>query len=296
MNSRARDGSLIPAYDGQGKILRFLYEKPLGQQLLKLLIRPWVGRAAGWVLSTPPSRIAIGGFVRKNGIDLSAYEPEAYRSFDAFFSRKILAEMRPIDREREHLISPADGKLTAVLLEQTGTFQVKGVTYTLESLLRDEALAEAYRGGLLLIIRLSVDDYHRYCYPDSGYLSEVVRIPGVYHTVSPQGTEHVAVYRENTREYAVLETESFGNMLMMEVGALLVGRIVNEPGGKPVERGAEKGYFRFGGSSVLLLIPPGRAELDADILKNSAAGEETAVKMGERIGKATKAKSPGADL
>lgn len=296
MNSRTRDGELIPAYDGQGNILRFLYEKPLGQQLLKLLIRPWVSRAAGWFLATPLSRAAIGGFVRKNGIDLSAYMPEKYRSFDAFFSRKIRPEMRPIDREAFHLIAPADGKLTAVLPEQTGIFQVKGVTYTLESLLRDNALAAEFRSGLLLIIRLSVDDYHRYCYPDSGYLSEVVRIPGVYHTVSPQGTEHVPVYRENTREYAVLETEAFGKILMMEVGALLVGRIVNEPGGHMVERGAEKGYFRFGGSSVLLLIPPGRVTLDADILKNSAAGEETAVKMGERIGKATKTESPGAAL
>ena len=288
MNSRTRDGRLVPTYDGQGRKLRFLYEKPLGQQLLKLLIRPGISRAAGWLLSTPLSRVAIGSFVRKNGIDLTQYMPEKYASFDRFFSRKIRPEARPVDMDETHLIAPADGKITAVQLGQTGSFRVKGMTYTLESLLRSTALAERYQSGLLLIIRLSVDDYHRYCCAAAGYLSKAVRIPGVYHTVSPQGTERVPVYAENTREYAVLQTEAFGDMLIMEVGALLVGRIVNHPGERQVQRGEEKGYFRFGGSSVLMLLEPGRVMLDEDILKNSAAGEETIVKMGERIGQAEK--------
>lgn len=294
MNSRTRDGKLVSVYDGQGGILRFLYEKPLGQQLLKLLIRPGFSKAAGWLLSAGISRPAIGPFVRKNGIDLTEYIPQRYASFDAFFSRKIRPEARTVDMEEDHLIAPADGKLTVVELEKTGIFQVKGVRYTLESLLRDETLAERYQGGTLLIFRLSVDDYHRYCHIASGFLSETVKIPGVYHTVSPQGTEHVPVYRENTREYALLATEAFGMVLVMEVGALLVGRIVNHPGNRQVLRGEEKGYFRFGGSSVLVLLEPGCADLDADILQNSAAGEETIVKMGERIGTRKSEKCGGA--
>lgn len=284
MNSRTREGALVSVYDGQGRMLRFLYEKPLGQQLLKLLIRPGFSKAAGWLLSTGISRPAIGPFVRKNGIAMEEYIPQRYASFDAFFSRKIRPEARPVDMDEAHLIAPADGKLTAVELEKTGIFQVKGVRYTLESLLRDGRLAERYQGGTLLIFRLSVDDYHRYCHVASGFLSETVRLSGVYHTVSPQGTAQVPVYRENTREYATLTTENFGTVLVMEVGALLVGRIVNTPGGKPVRRGEEKGYFRFGGSSVLVLLEPGRVRLDEDIVRNSAAGEETIVKMGERIG------------
>ena len=291
MNSRTRDGALVEVYDGQGKLLRFLYEKPLGQQLMKLLIRPSVSKAVGLLLQTPLSRPAIGPFVRRNGIDLSEYLPARYRSFDAFFSREIRPEARNVDMDEGHLIAPCDAKLTAVELGKTGTFQVKGVAYTLESLLRDGALAKAYQGGLLLIFRLSVDDYHRYCHIASGRVTSPVHIPGVYHTVSPQGTAHTAVYRENTREYVQLETERLGTLLIMEVGALLVGRIVNHSVSGPVRRGTEKGYFRFGGSSVLVLVPPGRVRLDADIVRNSEAGEETIVKMGEKIG--TEQTQPG---
>ena len=284
MNSRTRDGALVEVYDGQGKFLRFLYEKPLGQQLMKLLIRPSVSKAAGWLLRTPLSRPAIGPFVKNNGIDLSEYLPARYRSFDEFFSREIRPEARRVDMDERHLIAPCDAKLTAVNLGETGIFRVKGVAYTLESLLRDGELAARYAGGTLLIFRLTVDDYHRYCHIASGTVTAPVRIPGVYHTVSPQGTAHAAVYRENTREYVQLQTERFGTLLIMEVGALLVGRIVNHPVSAPVRRGTEKGYFRFGGSSVLVLIPPGRVRLDADIVRNSEAGEETIVKMGEKIG------------
>lgn len=284
MNSRTRDGRLVNTYDGQGAMIRFLYEKPLGQQLLKLLIRPGVSKAAGWCLSRGPSRLFVGPFVRKNRLDLTDYPERKYKSFNDFFTREIYPGRRPVDQDASHLIAPCDSKLTAIPITPEARFSVKGVEYTLESLLRDQGLSDRYQGGMLLLFRLSVDDYHRYCYVADGIKSENVRIPGVFHTVSPHAAEKLPIYRENTREYSLLETRQFGTVLMMEVGALLVGKIQNHHQAAEVRRGQEKGLFQFGGSTVLLLLEPGRVRLDADILKNSEGGEETIVKMGERIG------------
>ena len=134
-----------------------------------------------------------------------------------------------------------------------------------------------------MLFRLTVDDYHHYLYPLSGIESTRVVIPGVFHTVNPYAAGIRPIYRENTREYTCTETE-FGTLLQMEVGALLVGRISNHKGSGPVQRGTEKGMFEFGGSTVVLMLEPGRLTPDEDILRNSSVGEETIVKMGERIG------------
>ncbi len=284
MNSRTRDGRLVPTYDGQGRAVRFLYRNPWGQQLMKLLISPGISSAAGWLLSRSVSRILVKPFVRRNGLDLSDYPRCRYRSFNDFFTRKILPDRRPVDMERSHLIAPCDSKLSAVPITGDAHFRIKGVEYTLESLLRDQELSDRYQGGMLLLFRLSVDDYHRYCYVADGRKSENIRIPGVYHTVSPYAAEQLPIYRENTREYTLLETEEFGTVLVMEVGAMLVGQIQNHHGAAQVRRGQEKGMFQFGGSTVVLILERGSVELDADILRNSAAGEETLVKMGEKIG------------
>ena len=104
------------------------------------------------------------------------------------------------------------------------------------------------------------------------------------HTVNPIANDVYPIYKENAREYSILHTDAFGDILMMEVGALLVGRIVNHHGAAEVRRGQEKGYFQFGGSTVVLLVEKGRLTVDSDILANSAEGAETIVKMGEKIG------------
>ena len=102
-----------------------------------------------------------------------------------------------------------------------------------------------------MILRLTVDDYHRYCYFDDGIKSENHRIEGVYHTVNPIANDHVKIYKENTREYTLMKTKHFGDALQMEVGALMVGKIVNHDGAGSMRRGIEKGYFQFGGSTSI---------------------------------------------
>ncbi|MDD6024061.1 MAG: phosphatidylserine decarboxylase [Oscillospiraceae bacterium] len=284
MNSRKRDGTLVEVYDGEGKIIDFLYGSGFGRGLLKVLVAPWVSNLAGWFLDSGLSRFLVKPFVKKNHLDLSEYPDRAYGSFNDFFTRTILPGKRTIAPGEDRLIAPSDGKVTAFPLEENAQFRIKGSDYTLSSLLRSEKQAERYRGGWGLLFRLSVDDYHRYCYPVSGEKGENVRIPGVYHTVNPRAAEARPIYQENTREYTQIRSEQFGNLLMMEVGAMLVGRIKNLHGPGKVNRGEEKGYFEFGGSSIVLLLEPERFQPDADIVENSARGEETVVKLGESVG------------
>lgn len=283
----------MSVYDGQAGIVRFLYERPLGRRLAGLLVRPRVSRAAGWLLDRWPSRLLVGPFIRRNRVPMEDYPARRYRSFNDFFTRRIRPERRPIDGARDHLIAPCDGKLTAYPLTDGAVFSVKGTEYTLEQLLRDRDLAEIYEGGTLLLFRLTVDDYHRYCYAAGGRAGPISHIPGVYHTVHPRAAAARPIYRENTREYQSLETEEFGRVLMMEVGALLVGRIHNHRGAGEVRRGEEKGFFAYGGSTVILLLERGRVRVDGDIWNNARAGEETLVKMGERIGTAEKPSGTG---
>lgn len=281
---RRRDGTQINQTNGQDRFLAILYGNPFGRALLKPLVQPCVSKAAGWFLSTGMSRALIQPFVRRNHIDMEQFEPTCYRSYNEFFSRKIREGMRPVDMDPSHLIAPCDSKLTALRISKDSLFALKHTQYTVESLLRDKKLSEKFTGGYALIFRLTVDDYHRYCYISDGDKTENVSIPGALHTVNPIANDYFPIYKENSRQYSVLHTDRFGDVLMMEVGALLVGRIVNHHEKAHVMRGQEKGFFQFGGSTVVLLIEPDKVQLDEDILKNSKENIETIVRMGEKIG------------
>lgn len=288
MKQKFRNGVVVEKYDGQEKLLTLLYGSAAGRALLKPLTAPVVSRLGGWFLSTGVSRVLIKPFIRSNGIDMTQFEPVSYRSYNEFFSRKIRPEARPVDMDPKHLISPCDSKLTALPIGEDTVFTLKHTAYTVSSLLKSDTLAKRYAGGYALIFRLTVDDYHRYCYVAEGEKSENTRIPGVLHTVNPIANDHFPIYKENSREYSILHTAKFGDILMMEVGALLVGRIVNHHEAAEVTRGQEKGYFQFGGSTVVLLTEPGSVIIDEDILHNSREGTETIVRYGEKIGIAAK--------
>lgn len=281
---RDRNGNLVPGDDGQGRFLEWMYGTRPGRLLVKLMIRPGVSRAAGWLLDRRVSALAVRPFIRKNHICMDDFEQRRFRSFNDFFTRRVLPGKRPVDDAPAHLIAPCDSKLTVYDIRPDSRFRVKGTEYTLEGLLQSKELAETFLGGTLLLFRLTVGDYHRYTYIDSGFVTGSTRIPGVFHTVNPAAASRCPIYRENTREYSLLESLRFGTVLQMEVGAAMVGRIVNAPGSRNVRRGEEKGRFEFGGSTVIVLLQKGRAILDADLLRNTAQDAETVVRLGERIG------------
>ncbi|CRZ34063.1 phosphatidylserine decarboxylase [Herbinix hemicellulosilytica] len=284
MECMDRKGNKYRQDDTQSEILRFLYKNKLGRIILKPLINPWVTNLSEAVMNSRFSRIFIPLFIRKYKIDMNEFENRTYYSYNDFFTRKIKKGKRLIDENPKHLIAPCDGKLSVYPINKSSQFTVKNTTYNLRSLLRSKKLADFYENGTLLIFRLTVDDYHRYCYIDSGRKSKNYRINGVFHTVNPVANDVVPVYKENTREYSILYSENFGKILIMEVGALLVGRIVNYHEKAYVKRGQEKGRFEFGGSTVIVCLEKDRAVIDIDIIQNSLKGIETLVRMGEKIG------------
>ena len=284
MKQKTRDGMLIDKADGQDRLLNILYGNMWGRMLLKPLVKPAISRLTGYFLSTRISCVLIKPFIRRHSIDMEQFEPVKYRSYNEFFSRRIRPLVRPVDQNPHHLISPCDSKLMVIPIEEGCCFRIKHTDYTVESLLHNKELAETYAGGYALIFRLTVDDYHRYCYVADGDKGENVYIPGVLHTVNPIANDYYPIYKENAREYSILHSNDFDDIVMMEVGALLVGKIVNHHGRADVRRGQEKGFFQFGGSTVVLLLKPGKVRIDEDILENSGAGVETVVKLGEKIG------------
>ena len=265
-------------------ILHFLYGSAAGRFLLKGLAAPPLSRICGRFLDSKASGFLIGPFVRKNEIDLSDFETESMRSFNDCFSRKIRAGLRPIDMEPEHLIAPCDGLLSACEIRKNTVFHVKNSSYRLSDLLRSRRLAAHYQDGLCLVYRLCVNHYHRYCYVDSGRKSRNVFIPGELHTVRPVALEKLPVFARNCREYTLLKTNNFGTVLQMEVGAMLVGRIVNYDQEALVERGQEKGMFQYGGSTIIVLLQKDRAALLPEFARTFFSGEEIPVKMGQQVG------------
>lgn len=267
-------------------MVTFLYHKLVGRALLKWLTRPALSRRAGQFLDSRASRFLIPWFIRLHHLDLKEFQKENWASFNAFFVRRLRSGMRPVDLEPSHLIAPCDGLLTVYPIRQDLILSIKGSRYTVGDLLRSRGLAQFYAGGQCLLFRLTPSHYHRYCYPDAGKKSPNRVVPGVLHTVQPLAAEVYPIYRQNCREYTVLRTEHFGDMVFMEVGAMLVGRICNYNRGRGrFVRGQEKGRFEFGGSTILLFLQAGAAEILPEILQFSGQGKEFPVQLGQCIGK-----------
>ena len=264
--------------------LVFLYRNFFGRLLLKILTRPTISKIAGWVMDSRISTIAIKRFISKNNINIEEYEDKKYKSYNDFFTRKIKDECRQIDMDKKSLIAPCDSKLTVYKINDNSIFSIKNSYYKVEDLLKSKRLAKKYKDGYCLIFRLSVDDYHRYCYIDNGTKSANTSIKGVLHTVRPIALEKYNIYKENSREYTMLKTDNFGDVIQIEVGATLIGRIKNHHQEYKFSKGEEKGMFLFGGSTIVLLIEKDKVKIDEEILKNTKDGYETIVKIGEKIG------------
>lgn len=267
--------------------LNVLYKTLLGTVALVIVTKKSVSKASSIYMNSKLSTKRINKFIKKNNIDMSDYPKKEYSSFNDFFSRKIISSKRPISKKSTDLISVADSKLMAYRINDNVEVIIKGKKYTLKSLLRDRELANSYKNGLCLVFRLTVDDYHRYCFVDDGNVIRRKKINGILHTVGPIGMRRFKVLRENQREYSLLKTKNFGEVIQMEVGALMVGKIVNYDLDE-FKRGQEKGYFLFGGSTVVLIFKKDTISIDDDIVKNSNVGLETKVKLGEVIGKKLK--------
>lgn len=290
MDSKDREGNIIAEEEGvQEKLQKALYSTAAGRQALKVLVSPTLSKLGGSFLDSKLSTACISPFLAKSNIIMDEYEEEDYESYNQFFTRRIKEGRRSYAKEAPLLCAPCDSRVSVYPIKKDGTFFIKNTVYTMGSLLKSRSLAKKYIGGTLCIFRLTVSDYHHYCYVDDGEKTKNYRIPGVFHTVAPLANDRYPIYTENTREFSILKSKNFGNILMMEVGAMLVGKIVNHHEEKQVKRGMEKGFFEFGGSTVILAFQKDAVILDDDIIQNTKDGFETLVKMGEVIGKSVSA-------
>lgn len=269
--------------------LKFLYHNPFGQLPLNLFVkRKLLSAIYGKLMSRPLSKKRIEPFVKEYNIDMD----EAIKSVDEFtsFNDFFYRELKPNSRfVHKGIVSPADGKIIGFNdIGEVSEFFVKGRKFTLSDFLQDEKLASKYEHSSLFLIRLAPNDYHRFHFPYDGKVSNCYKIKGDYFSVSPIAiNENFAkVFCENKREYCILSTKDYMDVLISPVGATMVGSIIEtfKPNSK-VKAGDEMGYFAFGGSSILMLVDKDKIKIDSDILKNTKKGLETSIRMGERIGK-----------
>jgi len=272
------------------KYLNWSYSSPSGKGLVELLIKKKLfSKLYGYYCDTKISSRRIKDFIESFNIDMSVYAKtyDQYSSFNEFFMRSLNSNARVIDKNNNILISPCDGKLSAYEnINLNDIVQIKGFTYSLKELLQDNEIYNMYDGGTCLIFRLCPTDYHRFHFIDNGVCSETTKIKGNYYSVNPVALKNVKkLFCQNKREWSIFHSDNFDDVLCMEIGATCVGSIIQSysPNSK-ITKGDEKGYFKFGGSTVILFFKKDIVKIHEDLLAQTQLGFESSVLMGEKIG------------
>jgi phosphatidylserine decarboxylase len=267
--------------------VRLLYGTMPGQKLADWFLSSRLpSQAYGAFQASRLSRGKIAPFIEQFKIPMEEYEDTRFASFNEFFIRKFKTGRRAFVADPGRMPAFAEARYLAYArVEQEQLFPVKGKHMTAEMLVGDRERAREFEGGPLLLARLCPVDYHRYHYPDSGRTLWHGRVPGKLHSVNPHALKYKGeIFATNERHVSILETRNFGKLAYIEVGAMMVGKIVQtHPEDQPFERGDEKGYFLFGGSTVIVLGQPGAWKPDQDILDQTAQRRETYIQLGDGI-------------
>lgn len=282
---RDRKGNTVEKQSVIDKVSSLVYGNSLGRTCIKPFTSPVVSRFVGACLDSRLSVLLAIPYKMMFRLDMSVYKPKVYSSYNEFFTREIKPECRPIDVEAGSLIAPADGKLSLYPISENLQIRIKHSEYSISSLLKSKELAEQFKNGYAVVIRMTGDDYHHYCYVADGTKGKNHYLNGMFHMLHPVVREQIPVYKENAREFCRIRTKYFGELIQMEVGAMMVGRICNQDQEiTEVSKGQEKGHFAYGGSTIVVLVKENTVDFDEDLLENSKENIETLVKMGERIG------------
>ncbi|OFI04987.1 phosphatidylserine decarboxylase proenzyme [Clostridium acetireducens DSM 10703] len=272
------------------KYLNWLYSSTVGMSLLELLIkRKLFSKIYGMFCESKISKKKIYNFVKDFNIDTKNCKKsiEEFENFNDFFVRELTPEIRPIDKNKNHFISPGDGRITVYTnINLQNLVQIKGFNYSFSELINNKDLEKQYNKGTCILLRLCPTDYHRFHFIDSGICSSTNKVKGNYYSVNPIALKKInKLFCQNKREWSVFHSSNFSDILYVEVGATCVGSIIQtyKPNNK-VEKGEEKGFFKFGGSTIILFLKNNVLKIDKDILKQSSLGFETKVLMGEKIG------------
>ena len=268
------------------RALRFAYNTLLGRSLWAVLFGgKAVSALMGRYYDSPRSRKDIAKLTAIPGcrVEEAEFPPEHYSSFNDFFARHLRPGARPADMSENVLVSPADGKIIIHTgLAPDAPIPVKGAKRSINELcqckLPDKPLCVA-------VVRLAPVDYHRYHFPCSCTMGSAPQIvAGKYHSVNPVALlRRPDLFVENTRHISVLENPQCGIFRMIEVAAFGVGSIVQSAVSGNFAKMDEKGYFKFGGSTVIMVFDDEKVKFDEDLLKYSAQGLEVQVRCGSKL-------------
>lgn len=277
-----------------GSMVRALYGTLPGRLLSSLVAAPPVSRLYGWLQDRPGSAKKVAPFIDRFGIKMDDFLPQPgqppeqpYATFNEFFTRRVTDAARPFV-EGERFPAPCDARYFAyTALDDSVRVPVKGSLFEASALVRSERWNPVFENGPAFIARLCPVDYHRFHYPDDGKVLANWRIPGALHSVNPWALAFRGdIFMVNERQVTILETERFGKLAWVEVGATCVGRILQTHEGPTFCRGEEKGMFLFGGSTVIVLGERGRWQVDSGIVERTNDGIETYLRMGQALGAA----------
>ncbi len=275
--------------------VRFLYESKIGGAISGLLPSKLISQIYGLSQSTTISGHKVPAFVKKFDIDLGEYQAgslkgksieDSYASFNEFFIRKFNDGERSFSDDESTFGAPCEARYFGYnAITDDLSIPVKGNFLKATDLLENDEWGKAFRGGPLFIARLCPVDYHRYHYPLKGKTIDSYSIHGDYDSVNPIALKKKEdIFIKNERRVSILDCGDWGRLAYIEVGAICVGKIVqshNET--HAFHKGSEKGYFLFGGSTVIALGEPGKWGLSSDIIENTKNGIETYIQLGDSI-------------
>ncbi|KAF2746128.1 hypothetical protein M011DRAFT_426068 [Sporormia fimetaria CBS 119925] len=276
--------------------IRLLYKGLKSNSMEKKRIRKLLRSLSfkqGRKFDDPASAAEIPGFIAFHQLDMSEVllPLNEFKTFNEFFYRALKPDARPCSAPDDPriVVSPADCRSVVFNhIEQAQAIWVKGREFTLQRLLGEAYPddVQRYVGGSLGIFRLAPQDYHRFHIPVDGVMDEPRTIEGEYYTVNPMAIRSALdVYGENVRVIVPINSVSHGRVMVVCVGAMMVGStVITRKAGEQVKRAEELGYFKFGGSTLLLLFEPGQMKYDDDLVDNSKSALETLVRVGMSIG------------
>jgi phosphatidylserine decarboxylase len=275
--------------------IKFLYTSGAGQKMGPLFTNKYFSKAYGVFQDLPASHKKVIPFIEKFKINIDDYEPgsrpsldarDSYRSFNEFFIRRFKLGKRTFVSDPHRMPAFAEARYVGFdAVKDEEHYPVKGHFLRASDLVGNDQISKIFAGGPLLIARLCPVDYHRYHYPDTGKVLDHFRVPGAYDSVNPLALKYKnQIFIKNERHVSILQTENFGRLAYIEVGAICVGKIVqSHRWNKPFLRGEEKGYFLFGGSTVVVLGEKGAWKPSQDILNNTEKGIETYLHLGAEV-------------
>jgi phosphatidylserine decarboxylase len=228
----------------------------------------------------------IEPFIKRHKIDMSEFEPVIYRSYAQFFTRKYRQGARTFTRAPREMAAFAEARYFGwEKIAPDQQFPIKGQSLRPELILGEKERARPFIGGPVLIARLSPVDYHHVHYFDDGRTLSDHHVGGRLWTVQWKALQNKDdILFVNERYVSILDTKHFGTVGFVEIGAMTVGRIVQvHPLDQRFERGAEKSFFCFGGSAIVMFGEPGRWRPSEDILAQTRESTETLIRLGEVV-------------